>query len=306
VRCSFDEIMHLIMPRDNPPEFDGLGSYIIMSSVHEKLWRMEARRLLDIVKSPETPLQFSSDDQFQRGDEEGYRTLSKSCQKILTAISICLLDNECINSEHCSQLTNKSKLSKLIRQATLRQSTNDASDANRKAENISLDAIFCLVNYISAVLARLITQTSPGFYWQCNVLAVLIKRVTKIKVLLGDLHAYSAVSVRMGESALEMARESGPIPDSVVDEEEECEEILRMIEANEKAGLASMEEREIAQYCIQQNKFRAGINTSLRFILTNMRFTNRSGLPATTFEMCAVAYETGFEGFKVRYWILHK
>lgn len=301
VNCSFDKIFSLIVPQRTLPDFDGLSSYIIVNKVHEKLWGMETERLLDIVKNPEKPLQFSSDTLFSGNDEDGYRELSKACQKIQTAVSICLLDNETINSEHCGQLSNKDKLSKLIKQATLKQNTtkDEASgNCSNSRDDMILDATFCLVNYISAVLARLISQTSPGEYWQCNVLSVLIKRVAKIKVLLSDLHAHSAVAVRAGVAALDKVRNAGPVPQSVLDEEEECEELLRLLDANEKEGLASLEEKRVASYCIEQNRFQTGINAFLNFMLVSMRFTNRSGLPATTFELCAVVYETGFEGFK--------
>lgn len=301
VQCSFDKIFSLIVPKGHLPDFDSLSSYVLVNGVHETLWRMEAERLFHLVKKPEEPLRFSSDTLFSGNDEDGYRELSQACQQIQTAVSICLLDNETINSEHCSQLTNKEKLSKLIRQATLKQNTtrDEASDNGSKYRgDTTLDATFCLLNYISAVLARLISQTSPSDYWQCNVLSVLIKRVTKIKVLLSDLHVYSAVAVRAGEAALNKVRDAGPVSESALDEEEECEELLRLLDANEKEGLASLEEKRTASFCIEQNKFRSGINFSLNFMLASMRFTNRSGLPATTFELCAVAYETGFEGFK--------
>ncbi|KAL0944758.1 uncharacterized protein CTRU02_202645 [Colletotrichum truncatum] len=83
-----------------------------------------------------------------------------------------------------------------------------------------------------------------------------------------------------------------------MDEEEECEEYMRIVEANEKEGTASYEEKQVAAHCVEQNKFRFGLNSALRDVLMSMRFINRSGLPATAFEICAVAYETGFEGFK--------
>lgn len=38
----------------------------------------------------------------------------------------------------------------------------------------------------------------------------------------------------------------------------------------------------------------------VKHILLSLRSLNRSGLPSTTYEMCAVAYEIGFEGFNVR------
>ncbi|KDN65668.1 putative conserved hypothetical protein [Colletotrichum sublineola] len=126
-------------------------------------------------------------------------------------------------------------------------------------------------------LTRLIVQTSSGTYWQTDVLSVLIKRITKIKLLLIDLQANSAIAVRAAEAVLSNVRESGHSQDAgrEIDKEEECEEYMRMV-----------------------NKFRVGLNSALRNVLMSMRFINRSGLPATAFEICAVAYETGFEGFK--------
>jgi hypothetical protein len=306
VKCSLEDILTTVLPCDGPvrrfPQFDYLGSYIFMDDIHKAMWRMEAERLLDVVKNPDRPLRFNSDGFFKCGDEHGYRELSRLCQRILTSMSLCLLDNECINVEYCSRLSNRGKLSKLIDQARMAQTTSELDEhehGHEQSNDKNLDAIYCLINYISAVLARLITQTSPGQYWQTNVLGVLIKNITKIKILLRDLHANASIAVRSGELALEESRSSAMLPYSTLDEEEECEEVLRMIEANEKEGLATVEEKEVALYCVNQNRFRSGVHSALRYILTALRFSNRSGLSPTTFEMCAVVYETGLEGFKV-------
>ncbi|KAI8245506.1 hypothetical protein K4K57_012999 [Colletotrichum sp. SAR 10_99] len=254
----------------------------------------------DVPRTLQTlePLKFTSNGFFGRGTETAYRDLSKLCQKILTAITICILDNECINAEHCAKMTNKRRLSAIIEQVT---KSHNASESRENSGDSEIQAMYHLVDYISAVMARMVVQTSPSYHWQKNVLSVLIKRVTKIKVLLINLHESATIAINAGQGGLSEMHESWP-PTSVdmdeIDEEEECEEYLRMVEASEKEGTASLEDKQIASHCVKQSKFRFGLNSAMRYILTSMRFVNLSGLPATTFEICAVAYETGFEGFK--------
>ncbi|KAK1640616.1 hypothetical protein BDP81DRAFT_479223 [Colletotrichum phormii] len=234
--------------------------------VLKALWHAETERLIRIAKNPDTPLGFSSHEFFQGDTEQGYRDISKLCQK------------------HCGQLSNHHRLSSFIKQVSKGQgaaeSVGSMGEAECQKDSPGLGATYDLINYISAV--------------------VLIKRITKIKVLLFDLHVNSVIAVRAAEAVLSKVRESGGTQHKggEMDEEEECEEYMRMVEANEKEGTASFEEKQAAAHCVEQNKFRFGLNSALRHILMSMRFINRSGLPATSFEICAVAYETGFEGCK--------
>ncbi|KAK1726893.1 uncharacterized protein BDZ83DRAFT_536223, partial [Colletotrichum acutatum] len=307
--CDVEEVLKKVLPRSEGaayyPEFDAAGLYVQSEDGLKALWHVETERLMKIAKNPDTPLDFSSKRFLQGDTEKGYRDLSKFCQKVLTAITICLLDNECINAEHCGQLSDHHRLSSLIRQVSKGQGAAESFASMGESEPQedalrSLGATYELINYISAVLTRLIVQTSSGSYWQTNVLSVLIKRITKIKLLLIDLHANSTIAVRAAEAILSKVRESGDTQQKrgEMDEEEECEEYMRMVEANEKEGTASFEDSQVAAHCVEQNKFRFGLNSALRHILMSLRFINRSGLPATSFEICAVAYETGFEGFK--------
>ncbi|KAL0776967.1 hypothetical protein CaCOL14_006485 [Colletotrichum acutatum] len=308
-QCDVEEVLKKVLPRSEGaayyPEFDAAGLYVQSEDGLKALWHVETERLMKIAKNPDTPLDFSSKRFLQGDTEKGYRDLSKFCQKVLTAITICLLDNECINAEHCGQLSDHHRLSSLIRQVSKGQGAAESFASMGESEPQedalrSLGATYELINYISAVLTRLIVQTSSGSYWQTNVLSVLIKRITKIKLLLIDLHANSTIAVRAAEAILSKVRESGDTQQKrgEMDEEEECEEYMRMVEANEKEGTASFEDSQVAAHCVEQNKFRFGLNSALRHILMSLRFINRSGLPATSFEICAVAYETGFEGFK--------
>jgi hypothetical protein len=275
-------------------------------SVSEGLWSDEANRLHYFVQNPTTAVCFENRTYFTTGDEAGYKALSTLAERILTAISLCILDNECINVRYCRRLSNRSKLQKLIQQAQvaaedehggeLADSACEHEATERRREQ---DALFDLINYISVVLARLITQTGTGKFWQSTVLCALAKRVAKIKILLLDLPSNARVAAQNGESVLDQSRDSGSITATIIDEEEECEEALRIIDADTKDGLTSVDEAQVASYCVNQNKFRSGMSSALRAILMSLRCLNRSGLPTTTYEICGLAYETGFQGFKV-------
>lgn len=294
VEGEVDDILQTLFQQKGFPEFDSLGSYLAPTEgeATRTLWQKEAERLLHFAKDPKILLRFSDQTFFKEGDEKGYNDLSRLSERIMGAISVCLLDNECINIEYCSKLSSRDKLSKLIQQVIVGQTSEVETED-------SLEAMYSLIDYISAVLARLITQTAAGDYWQTNLLGVLAKHVTKIKILLLDMHTNVAIVVRASEAALDKSQSSGRVSLSALDDEEDCEEALRIINANRKEGLTSAEDAEVASYCVNQTKFRSGINQALRYILVSLRCLDRSGLPATEYEICAVVYETGFEGFKV-------
>lgn len=280
------------------PEFDSLDPYFVVEGTAKELWENEVNRLVEVVQQANEPLRFPSQDLFKDGDDAGYRELSKVSSKIMTAVTICLLDNECINIEHCKQLSNQAKLVKYIRQLQTSQKAEELQEASASPaqDEISQDAVFCLIDHISAVLTRLTSGTATGDYWLVNVLGGLAKLVTKLKVLLLDLPTHTSIAVSAGEVALE---NSGEVDKSALEEEEDCEEALRIINANTKEGLTSLEEAEIAAYCTNQSKTRMGIHAAIRYILLSLRFLDRSGLSATEYEICGLAYETGFQGFKV-------
>src|SRR4051812_17305203 len=111
------------------------------------------------------------------------------------------------------------------------------------------------------------------------------------------MHANTMISCQAGEAALDQTDISSRLSNGIMDEEE-CEEVLRMIDAESKEGLTTAANAEVARYCVDQNRFRSGIDSVLRYLLLSLRFHNRSGLQATSFEICGMVYGTGFEDFK--------
>lgn len=264
-----------------------------------KLRKAEAARLHAVVIDPEQPVRMGKSRYLasKETDDAAYRRLSEMSQTIFTAFSLCLLDNECINIRTCKALANRGRLRKYVEQALV-ASRAVKEFSSEDEEDQWLEAIFLLVDYISAVIARLVSQMATGPFWIENVLAVLVARVAKMKFLLCDIVASASRAVLSGDEALEASKQDQDASADLEDADDECEEALRILDASRKDGLTSDEEAEVVSFCINQNKFRSGLNTAFRYILQSLRLMNLSGLPSTTYEMCLVAYKIGFEDFK--------
>ncbi|KAH8894368.1 hypothetical protein GQ53DRAFT_793220 [Thozetella sp. PMI_491] len=296
---------------EDGPEFDSLAPYRVEPEIANELRQAEARRLVEIINDPTKPLALKSSEFLEgKGDAAGYKRVSAISQDISTALTLCLLDNECVNVNFCTRIANRERLQKMIRQARVAAkvaatvAANEAADPRNdpalalEQQRAQLMAIFNIVDYISAILARLISQTASGPLWLENVVAALVCRIAKIKFLLVDIVSNAVVAADTGQETLETSQDREFSASAMDQEEEECEEALRIIDANKKDGLTSEEEADIASFCVNQNKYRSGINTALKYILGSLRIMNVSGLPSTTYEVCVVVYEIGFEGFK--------
>ncbi|CZR66268.1 uncharacterized protein PAC_16169 [Phialocephala subalpina] len=305
VACLLEDIVEKLEPkikRSKPyPEFDSLDAYHVDAKTAKGLRREEAARLVEVVKDPTQPV-LLGDSGFLTslmGDDDGYQQLSKISKNISTALSLCLLDNECINVKSCTRIANRERLQKLVKQAHVAASIAVPDmQMPEPHQHELLKTTFTLIDYISAILARLVSQTASGPFWVTNVTAILAARVAKMKYLLVNLGDSASTAAEKGEDALEESQASGGFSTSLEEEEEECEEALRIIDANTKDGLTSDEEAAVGSYCVEQNKYRSGINAAMKYILLSLRLMNRSALPPTTYEMCVVVYEIGFEGFK--------
>jgi hypothetical protein len=286
------------------PQFDSLEDYQVDATTQRQLREEEARKLVNVVNDPTKSVALASDDLLGRiaGDSNGYKIVSLMSRSVTTALSLCLLDNECINARSCPQLANRQRLERLVKQADVAARcplTDILALLPGSDEDELLIATLKLVDYIAAVLARLVSQTASGSFWIENVTAVLAARLAKMKFLLMGLSDSALIAAQNGADTLEDMLKSGDPSGNLEDEEEECEEALRIIEANTKDGLASEDEAAVSSYCVSQNQFRSGINMAMKHILISLQFVNRSTLPPETFEICGIVYEIGFEGFKV-------
>ncbi|KAI0383903.1 hypothetical protein F5Y04DRAFT_249960 [Hypomontagnella monticulosa] len=314
VTCSLEEIMNKLKPfqlpgatSDPPLELDSLVGYGVDEADATALRKAEAERFLAVIQDPQTPITstmhlvgkqyWNAAGTGGTAGEACYRRLSSMSQTISTALSLCLLDNECVNMHYCKSISSRERLQKYVERARVaerEESTEIEDDARR-------ELLFDLVNYISAILARLISQTADGEFWLLNTLAALVARTAKIKFLLVDIVANAVVAANTGQEFLDRSASKGPFGDFSMKadfDEEECEEALRIINANQRDGLASEEQASVASFCVNQNKYRSGLNAAWRYVLGSLRLMNISGLPATTYEICLLVYDIGCEGFK--------
>lgn len=282
----------------NFPEYDGLNAYFISEDTAKELLKREIDRLVAIVENPEGELRFSNQEILKEGSWDGYKKLSALSHMIMKAVSIAKLDNEVIDLKCGSGISSYRKVAKclgVVRSGQLASVQNELEPESTEHpdEEGYINASYILVDYVTAVLVRLITQSGSGDYWHNNLVGVLAKLTTKIKVMLLALDNNAPISMMNAEGALE---ESGQ-PAADDDEEDDCEEML--LNKNTKEGKASPQDPHIALHCAHQAKFRSGPMTFLTYIFMSLQYLNRSGLPITSYEVCAVVYETGFEGFKV-------
>jgi len=310
VKCSLEAIMNKLKPfrlvgakSHQLLELDSLADYGVDDADAFALRRGEAERFLAVICNPKSPIATDvlfNDQQYLQPacvGEGCYRRLSSMSQTLSVALNLCLLDNECVNVQYCKRISSRERLQKYILRAHVaarEEAPNCDHEDHRKS-------VFALIDYISAIQARLISQTANGGFWLLNMLAALVARTAKIKFLLFDIVANAVRAANAAQELLEHTASEGSFGGfSTSDDfdEEECEEALRIINANQKDGLASETEASAASFCVNQNKYRSGLNSAMRYVLGSLRVMNLSGLPATTYEMCLLVYDIGFEGFK--------
>jgi len=284
------------------PEYDDLNAYPISQDSAKELLEQEIARLVNIVENPEDALRFSGQELLKEGSLDSYNKLSSLSQMIMKAFSICTLDNEVISLKCCKGLTNKEKVARYMRTVSSGQPACAQKEFESESSENLYDwkytyASYILVDYATAVIVRLVTQSGNGEYWHNNLVGVLAKWTTKVKMLLLDLYNSTSISLRAAGYALDRdsSQPGTKNREEVEDEDGEvCEELKMPLDTNAESF--------VKWHCVHQERFRSGLVAILRYIFTSLQHLKRSGLSMTSYEVCAVVYETGFEGFKV--WVL--
>ncbi|KAI5777097.1 hypothetical protein EDC01DRAFT_432518 [Geopyxis carbonaria] len=283
------------------PEFDDLHPYSVPESSASEMLRREVSRLAAIIEYPDVALRFGNQDLLTEGSENGYTKLSALFTWLRKAMAICSLDNTAIALAYCPKLTSKRKVqgkmrtvqSGIPRGADFDLNPEVSEDLNKK----ELEACYCLLDFLSAVLVRLTAHSGYGDYWLNNLVGVIAKWTVKAKVLLIDMRTNSSISLRLAETIVDGAPDGNSLKTERVEEEGGCDEVQASLV--EKAGSLKLnEDSAVSKHCFHQLKFRTGTDHFLRYQLSCSHHMNRSGLPVTSYEVCAVVYETGFEGFK--------
>jgi hypothetical protein len=278
------------------PQFDDFYAYETYEQPRSKtdlqdLLSAEATRLLAVTADPEAPI--LCPDLGETGDS--YRALSGLSKPPLAAVSICQLDNECINEAHCPLLFNRDRLAKLCSQLNIADTSITWRVGPYSTTNTPT---LKLMDCVTAALAILITRTARGVYWQANLLAVLVKLTIKLKVVLSDLTDSIGVATKEATRTLIGVPKSPQGSESATDvlDENDFQELFRFVDKRAHEGLIGTKEAARLRYCGDQTKFRVGILTAARHILLSLRCPE-SQSPMRGHEVCAVVYETSIRGY---------
>lgn len=295
------------------PQFDAVGQYGFEDSRAKQLLLAEIRRLVRVVQEHRDPLTFSDDKYFKtvEASPEGYQRLDHLARKIMCATNICSLDNECLVLKHGNRSgrLDKNKLSRNL-QSLKKYVQAQAGTMNDEVPSSSScpdpdqekAASYNLIDYMSALLARLLIESASGDHWQHNLLGVLATWTTKCKILLLDLETNASISVMYAEADIAANPEMPNLfGDSKKDDDfDPCE-----MEDFKESVDAPTENAHAAAHCMKQSVYRMNLDKLWDYLLLSLTPSSRSGFAINAYEVCSVVYETGLEGFQVGNCYLH-
>ncbi|GAW16578.1 hypothetical protein ANO14919_060100 [Xylariales sp. No.14919] len=285
------------------PSLESVVDYGVTEDVEGTLWAKEATRLVQAVTSS-TPLEFIGSADLTLDTASSYDILTSLADQMCHALHIDKYDAANIAAEHCPSLLQVSEM-----KSTRRILENYCGEENNVVSRQAMTPerrqdFFSLVDYCTAIMARVVCGAAEGNSLHVNVLAHLAKISTKLKVLSAKLIEFSEISLSHTSSALKFDHKGytglrgrldkiGDGPDI---------DILDKVRGTrqdqlEDSGTATKEGivREI--YFLQSFKVRVCIHRLLRVILLSIKGNSQlSNTSLSTYEMCALVYGSGFDG----------
>ncbi|KAK1856292.1 hypothetical protein CCHR01_01040 [Colletotrichum chrysophilum] len=189
------------------PKFSDLTPYGgITEEAEDEICKLEARRLVGIANS-DSPISLQgNEDMLGPADENGYFRLHWLGQRLVQALQICEHDTILVKMEYVDWTSSRMSSYANI-QARLLSYFDPATGDERfsgspllKGENYER-CHHAMVNYLTAVLVRVILQSFRGNHWVNNIIAVIARISAKLKVVGHDLSAATEQTLQNGSEA---------------------------------------------------------------------------------------------------------
>lgn len=301
---------------DDLPTFDDLAEYDVDEEQQLRLWDMEVKRLVDAVQ-PGTPLQaFNGTEALNVDSRRSYEILSDLADGLVVALAVLDHDGQNLVVDHQKGLFEK-HLFQRSRQTLERFCDAEAEPHHSDSDQptASAEDRFRFVDHCTAVIARVLLAAAEGKHWQIFILATLVKISTKLKVVLAKPAQCARVSLDNNAAGPYMEKLS--IPDHGHRERRQqgfdvkgfqsdspMNPLLQSILAARggqpnKSDYEGREDVLKTFYFIQCTKYRLVMLLMFEYLMVPLRGSYRlvkSSL--TSFEICAMVYETGFEQFR--------
>ncbi|KAI0411298.1 hypothetical protein F5X98DRAFT_383918 [Xylaria grammica] len=285
------------------PSLESVVDYGVTEDVEDTLWAKEATRLVKAVTSS-TPLEFIGSADLTLDTASSYDIFTSLADQMWHALHIDMYDAANIAVEHCPRLLRISNM-KLTRRILEHYRGEENNAVSRQAMTPERrQDFFRLVDYCTAIMARVVCAAAEGNSLHVNVLAHLAKISTKLKVLSAKLVEFSEISLSHTSSDLKFDHKGytglrgrldkiGNGPDI---------DILDIVRGTrqgqlENSGTATKEGALREIYFVQCFKVRICIHQLLRVILLSIKGTSQlANTSLSSYEMCALVYESGFDG----------
>ncbi|KAL8381777.1 hypothetical protein RB595_005845 [Gaeumannomyces hyphopodioides] len=312
------------------PTFDDLTLYGVGEDEQERLWDLEARRLVGAVTA-DAHRPFCGSAELAVDSKSSYEAMAALADQVFQVLDIVEHDRESLLAEHESMLCTKNKIQRsLVGLNYLRDRYEEDEEHDPDSPCTNRQDLFHFIDYCTATLARLICTASEGEVFHVAVVASIVKLSTKLKVLSAHPGEYAKISIENGVSSQEVhvpqdsdmrgrqgdgimpgfgaSQGVGPGPgDSANSNLRALADLMRNINTGvlgQIAGgnqLATISRKDTVKmfYFFQGVAIHRNVTEMLFYLVVSLRGTNRMVRTAlTSYEICALIYETGVERFR--------
>ncbi|KAI1108791.1 hypothetical protein F5Y14DRAFT_434790 [Nemania sp. NC0429] len=289
------------------PNLESITDYGVSENVEENLWDKEVARLVQAVTN-NTPLEFTGSEDLVFDTVSSYDVLASVAEQIWQAVHIDLYDAGNVLAEHCPDLVpSDMKLTRRIMEHFCTEDNNAKLRQPMTPER--RQDFFNLLDYCTAIIARVVWESAEGKSLHINTLAHLARLSTKLKVLSAKLLEFSEKSLgnTVADVNFDHAGYTGlrGRPDKFNDNLDNPDlnflRGLRNMNGPLKESETATKEGAVRElYFAQCCKFRFCLHHCLRTILLSLKGTSQlTQKSLSSYEICATVYESGFEGFPI-------
>ncbi|EXF76124.1 hypothetical protein CFIO01_07989 [Colletotrichum fioriniae PJ7] len=326
--CSFEDFASPsfapgVTVRNGLANMEDLVAYSVSEPVQKQLWKEEIKRIATAVENFNDPIEFAGSDEFNLDSKEAHQSLAALADKLLVSLNIVISDNHSALMKHNPDAVIDRELAERSRHQLGRfvadPSAEDESDTESLGANIDALIInhkdyFELVDYVSAMVARVLCRAASGKFWHDTMLAKSAKIAAKLKVMSGNLKQHAETSLENSPPEnrtrnVGLGNIGGRNANYGEDSRgqnilENLEGMLGMMDRKENqpsfAGPNTAQKALTRSYYLNESVVQHSIFRIYLYVLVSLRGSNglRTAL-STSYEICAMLYNTGYGNFPV-------
>lgn len=280
----------------NLPKFDDMVRYGIREGEELELRGLEVRRLAAVAKSEEPPALEGDAEWFGDADATGYNRLHRLALQIQYALEICIHDNELVLLQYHPQFANQSDYEFAHRRICRTFDEDRGSiryERSVRTNKHNNEALHALVDYVTALMIRLLLRSITGRLWIENRVSVLAKFAAKIKVVTADLpQAFERTLQAFRDFQIQATQSTEARGIHIVQATSTDSDDDHM--AKQRKALQDDIDTSGARYLMEMDAFQHSLSNLMEAVISDLSWNEETEQPAGVFETSSIAYDTGF------------